>query len=386
MKRRTVALNFLLVALFATNARAASGDLIGNVNLAVPGFGVSVGVDCGGVVYYTGTGAGDANLYKMDKNGLGLGSVPITDSVTGAALLIDEIAWDETRQILWGQLHSSNPVAVYQINATTGVATFAWISATNSIGTFRDGIAYDGTDDTVWISGDISTTIEHYTSAGGLLGSITPKDAAGITLGNISGVMVGVGDLLYLGQDGLVEIVQVKKSNGDFIASFASPGGARDEGLECDATNFAPTLALWSRDVSDFMSVIELEPGTCECGGGGTLTCTLGFWRNHPEEWVTLNPNAVPAWGGGNTYLQIFGISPKKGNATLILAHAFIAAKLNTGAPAADLAQALALLTTYPVGTTALQAKKNNNPDRATAIAVALSLQTFNESAECSLP
>ena len=384
MKPRIIAEQLLLVALFATNASAVPGDLIGNVPTPVPGFGVSVGVDCEGVVYYT--NEGDPNLHKMNSIGVSLGSVPIVDSASGAPLLIDEMSWDETRQILWGQVHDSNPVVVYHINATTGVATFAWTSATISIGIFRDGIAYDGTDDTVWISGDISTTIEHYTSAGVLLGSITPKNAAGTDLGNISGVMVGVGDVLYLGQDGLVRIVQVKKSNGDFIADFASPGGARDEGLECDAINFAPTLALWSRDTDPFMSVIELEPGACECGGGGVLTCTQGFWKNHPEEWVSLDPDAVPAWGGGNTYLEILGIAPKNGDASIILAHAYIAAALNIGAPAADLAQALALLTAHPVGSGDLRAKKNAHPDRALALAVAGSLQAFNESAECGLP
>jgi hypothetical protein len=371
--------------LLASGAWAQPGSLIQTVPLAVPGFGVSVSADCSGTVYYT--LAGSNNLYKMDKNGVSLGSVAIVTGA-GAPLEIDEFAWDQGRQVLWGQLHGSNPVDVYTINPTTGLATFAFTSATVSAGTFRDGLAYDGTDDTIWISGDVSTTIEHYTSAGALLGFITPKNALGATLGSISGVMVGVGDLLYLGRDGFVEIVQVKKSNGDFIASFASPGGTRDEGLECDATNFAPALALWSREFNSpgHVDAIEIEAGTCECGGGSTTTCTLGFWKNHPEEWTHLDPNAVPGWGGGNTYMQIFGIQPKSGNASIILAHAYIAAVLNTGASPADLAAALALLTAHPVGTTDLNAGKNAHPDRALALEVAARLQAFNESTTCGLP
>lgn len=372
--------------LWGTNIWAQPGTLIQNVDLPVSGTGVSVAVNCAGVVYYTSDV--DTNLHKMDSNGNDLGSVPIVDSVSQQGLSIDEMAWDVTRQVLWGQLHNSNPVDVYLINVNTGVATFAWTSSTNSLGIYRDGIAYDGTDDTVWISGDVSSTIEHYQSDGTFINAITPKNADGDTLGTISGVMVGAGDLLYLGRDGLTEIVQVKKSNGDFIASFTSPGGSRDEGLECDATNFAPTLALWSREYNapGFASVIELEPGTCECGGGGTLTCTLGFWKNHREEWVNLDPDAVPAWGGGNTYLEIFGISPKKGDASIILAHAYIAALLNTGAPADKLADAEALLLAHPVGSGDLKAKKHADPDRADALEVAALLQAFNESAECSLP
>lgn len=386
MLKRNVTLSvvFGILLLLGAQAWAQPGTLISNVPLAVPGFGVSAGADCEGVIYYTGNN--NNNLHKMDAAGNDLGSVPITDSETGAALLIDEIAWDETRQVLWGQLHGSNPVDVYQINPSTGVANFAWTSATNSVGSFRDGIAYDGTDDTVWLSGDVSTTVEHYTSAGAPLGAITPKNAAGANLGSISGIMVGVGDLMYLGRNGLTQIVQVKKSNGDFIASFASPGGVRDEGLECDATSFSPTLALWSRDTSDFMAAIEIEAGTCVCGGGGVLTCTLGFWKNHPEEWINLDTNAVPSWGGGNSYLEIFGISPRRGDGTIILAHAYIAALLNIGAPSDVLAEALALLEAHPVGSMDLVAGKNAHPDRAEAIMVAESLQAFNESTECSLP
>jgi hypothetical protein len=385
MKRAGIILGIALAAtlLSGTQAWAQPGTLITTTPLAVPGVGVSVGADCQGVLYYT--LAGSNNLYKMDKNGATLGSVPIA-TAAGAPLQIDEMAWDNTRQLLWGQLHGSNPVDVYTINATTGLATFAFTSATVSAGTFRDGLAYDGTDDTIWISGDVSTTIEHYSSAGALLGAITPKNALGGNLGSISGVVVGVGDLLYLGRDGLVEIVQVKKSNGDFITSFASPGGTRDEGLECDAFSFAPTLALWSREFNSpgHVDAIELESGTCECQGA--VICTLGFWKNHPEEWTSLDPDAVPAWGGGYTYLAIFGLSPSNGDASIILAHAYIAAVLNTGAPAADLASALALLTAHPIGSGDLKAGKNAIPDRAAALKIAASLQAFNESATCELP
>ena len=273
----TIALGVCTSLMLTQWAGAAPGDNITTVPIPASqtGVGVSVAVDCNGVVYFTGGAL--TTLHSMDKTGVALGDLPIVDSVTGGAIAIDEMAWDGSRSLLWGGQHGSNPVKVYQIDPVTGVATFQWTSATISVGSYRDGLAYDGTDDTIWISGDVSTTIEHYTSAGASLGAITPKNSVGGILGEISGVTVGTGDLLYLGQDGAVRIVQVKKSNGDFISSFASPGGARDEGLECDPVNFAPKLALWSRDFSgNFFSVIEIEPGSCACGGGGTnVPCTI---------------------------------------------------------------------------------------------------------------
>ena len=260
-----------LVALLPARLTAAPGDLITNVPLPVAGFGVSVGVDCDGNVYYT--LQNDPHLYKMDKLGNLLASPVVTDSASGAALAMDEMAWDNGRKIFWAQQHNSHPIRVYKLDPATGIATFSFTSVSdNPASTFCDGIAYDASDDTLWISADISTTVEHYRACDGvLLGQIIPKNAVGGALGSISGVIVGVGDQLYLGQDGFKQIVRVRKSDGGFIASFASPGGVRDEGLECDAVNFAPKLVLWSRDAGDFgptpgfMAVIELEPGTCAC-------------------------------------------------------------------------------------------------------------------------
>lgn len=365
---------------FASQALAQPGTAITTVPLPVTGKGVSVANNCEGEIYYT---HDDGVLYKMDALGNDLGSVPVADAA-GNTVFIDEMAWDETRQTLWGGEHGSNPIDVYTINATTGLATFEFTSATNSVGTYRDGLAYDSTDDTLWLSGDVSTTIEHYTTAGAPLPSITPTDAAGNTLGLISGVQVGVGDLLYLGRNGAVQIVQVTKSTGAFIASFASPAGTRDEGLECDAFSFAPTLALWSREFNlpGDITAIEIEPGSCGCGEA--VICTLGFWKNHPEDWTTLDPDDVPAWGGGLTYMEIFNTPPEKGDASVMLAHAYIAALLNSGADAGDLADALVMLTAHPVGSGRLEAKKKH-PDRPVAIAIHDDLNAFNESAECTL-
>lgn len=256
-----------LTVLWIGAAHAQPGTLIKTIALPVTGFGVSVAADCTGNIFYT--NASDSNLYTIDKDGNLLDTTPVTAAGSGTPLFMDEFAWDEGRKILWAQEHGTNPINVYQLDPTTGVATFAFAGG-SSIGSFRDGIGYDGTDDSLWISGDVSSVIDHYTTTGAFINQITPKNAGGGTLGFISGVVVGNGDLLYLGQNGLVQIVQVEKSDGDFLGVFASPGGTRDEGLECDPVNFAPNLALLSREAEGggAIAVIELEPGTCSCGGG----------------------------------------------------------------------------------------------------------------------
>jgi hypothetical protein len=269
----------VLLAALAVGTRpialAAPGEGITTIPLAVPGVGVSVGADCNGNVYYT--NSGDPRIHKMNRNGILLASLPTKDA-SGTDIFIDEIAWDQSRLIFWGAEHGVFPVRIYKINPQTGATTLAFTSQTNGIGTFIDGLAFDPgkfsdpKDDEILISTDVSSNVDFYRTDGTFLRSVTPKNAQGGALGAISGVLVGVGDLLYLGQDGRSQIVEVKKSTGDFIGNFASPGGVRDEGLECDPINFAPKLVLLSRELNPpgFISVIEVEKGTCVCGGGST--------------------------------------------------------------------------------------------------------------------
>jgi hypothetical protein len=326
----------------ASSVVSQPGTLIGNVNLPRAGNGVSVAVDCNNppTVYYTHT---DARLYKMSAAGADLGDVPIIDSATGGSVVIDEMSFDFTRGangVLWGGQHSTTPTVVWQIDPVSGSATRAFTSTSNSIGTFRDGLAFDPgadlnnpADDSIFLSGDVSSTIEEFRPDGTFIRQFTPQNAAGGTLGLISGVMVGRGDLLYLGRNGAVQIVAVRKSDGVFISSFASPGGARDEGLECDPISFAPRLALWSREFNSpgFMSVIELEPDTCTCGGaqntpprftsptcgatiggfiGGAITFTVEAVDPDSGDTLTLSQTGAPAGSTFTPTLPTSGSSP----------------------------------------------------------------------------
>jgi len=270
--RHTLRLFVPLLLGIATTAYAVPGSLVVSVPLAVPGWGVSVAVGCDpqAILYYTVFNGANFNgtvLERMSPAGVNLGGLPIRDAA-GAPVSIDEMAYDSKHDVIWACEHNSNPVRIWKVDRSTGLATFAFTSATNSVGTFRDGITVDTNDDTIFISGDVSTTIEHHSQAGALLNVLTPLNAGGGILGGISGLQVGVGDLMYLGRNGFGEIVQVRKSDGVFIGSFASPGG-RDEGLECDPRSFAPLVVMWSRDFNDpgRMDAIEVDPQTCRCGG-----------------------------------------------------------------------------------------------------------------------
>lgn len=255
----------LAFALFAVPALANPGDNLGTVTVPYPGnIGVSVGVTCDRVINYT--NYLDPHLYKTDKTGAALGALPLLDT-SGNPITLGEMSWDNTTGLFWAGTDNQNPHAVYTVNPTTGVATFRFNAPEAGGFDLTDGLAYDAGDNTIWLSPDVSTSIFHYTAGGAYLGSITPVDASNNPLGSISGVTVGLGNTLYIGRNGLGQIVRINKTTGAFIGAFASPGG-RDEGLECDQYSFFPNWVLWSKDAyNNTITAIEVDPATCGCGG-----------------------------------------------------------------------------------------------------------------------
>ena len=259
----------LVGTVFPVASLAVPGDLIATVTVPVPapeGVGIGVAVNCEdpATIFYTNTRS--AFLHSMTAAGAPLGSVPLTDAA-GAPISFGAISWDDTRKMIWGGTdNSGNPLSVYLIDPITGVCTYVFTMMAAGCCGFCDGIALDN-DETIWVSDDVDDDIEHWTTGGVYIGTITPTDAGGGTLGLISGIAVGKGDLLYLGRNGVGEIVAVTKA-GTYISKFATAAG-RDEDLECDLVSFAPLEVLWSKDAyGDFMEAFEVEPGTCACAGG----------------------------------------------------------------------------------------------------------------------
>ena len=262
----------MLCAVLPTAVLATPGDTLARIFVPVPSptcCGIGIAVDCEGNLFYTNSFSD--TLYKMDKTGLLLDKKPLTDAATGASISFGAISWDKTRNKIWaGTDNSGNPALIYLIDPATGVSTFRFSGQPGCCG-FTDGIAYDGSDNTIWHSDDVADSISHYDTSGTYLGSIRPKDAAGNFYTTISGHVVGKGNIMYVGLNGLGTIVTVDKTTGDFISSFTTIGG-RDEDLECDVINFAPLEVLWSKDAYDnSVYAIEVETGTCICAGEPTV-------------------------------------------------------------------------------------------------------------------
>jgi hypothetical protein len=135
-------------------------------------------------------------------------------------------------------------------------------------------------------------------------------------------------------------------------------------------------------------------PVTVPCAGGCTLT--QGYWKTHSKygpapsdpAWNNLTPSGPDTtfFLSGQTWYQVFNTSPAGGNAYYILAHQYMAARLNilngassTAAVDAALAWSTTFFNTYTPAQ--IGALKGSTAPRPTAISNASTLESFNSGA-----
>jgi len=297
--------------------QVSPGDILAHIKTDVnspSGIAIGIAADCSDPVTLYYTHSFEPNLYMMDKDGRSLGApVPLTDAETGEPISFGALSWDSTRDKLWaGTDNSGNPLKVYLVDPVTGISKYIFTLQNEHIG-FCDGIAFDGTDNSLWISDDVSDWIEHWyvgdVDADGVgvaahIETLYPKMPDGTPIGQISGLSVGRGDILYLGRDGLGKITRIHK-DGSFDSEFTTVGG-RDEDLECDVISFAPYEVLWSKDAyDDTLYAIAVETGTCACSGGAGIVptppiyveagCELVGWEPADANFLTWDVNSWDA-------------------------------------------------------------------------------------------
>lgn len=176
---------------------------------------------------------------------------------------IGAMAWDRGRNELWAcGGFSADDTVVYRINLDTQTATRAFGGTAGC----PDGLAFDGTDDTLYLSADVATTVQHYSSGGTLLGTINVGGKLG-GCGN-SGIAIG-GPYLFLANDGCSQIYRAAKTDPSSPTLFGSYP-ARIEDMECDDLTFRAggKAAIWTKDAYDnVLNAFELNSGDCGFGG-----------------------------------------------------------------------------------------------------------------------
>jgi len=233
-------------------AHADDGTILRTITAQSPACGVGTGlafdgkqllVDCWSQNQIWGVSPADGSLLN-------------TYSISGATDL-RAMAWDRGRGKLWA---CNSDADIYLVDLSKLSATFAFGSQGCT-----DGLAYDGTDDTIWSSADAASTVQHYKIDGTLLAS---KDVSGLLGGcGNSGIAVG-GSRLLLSNNGCSQIYIAPKTLDS--SSLFGTYSARLEDLECDDVTFAANgkAAIWSKDAYDnVLNAFELNPGTCGFGG-----------------------------------------------------------------------------------------------------------------------
>lgn len=300
--------------LYSDNVRAAAGASLdsfdASVTAGIPACASGVGTG----VAFDGTSlilsCWSSNVLERVRAAAphdNIGAVTISGLTNGNDM--NALAWDAGRNKLWACNGHSQAVLV---DTTSGAVDGVQLPI--SVVGCTDGLAYDGSDDTLWVSPDVSGTVYHYNLAGVLLGSFPVSGLLG-GFGN-SGIAVG-GANMYLANNGGSEIYQTDKlfTSSTLFASFPR----RLEDLECDGITFKGlgVGAIWSNDAYDrILNAWEIAPGLCEFGGGeaqkgrmtggGSVFTKTGARVTHGFELhcdAKALPNSLQVnWGGGNKF------------------------------------------------------------------------------------
>jgi len=162
-------------------------------------------------------------------------------------------------------------------------------------------------------------------------------------------------------------------------------------------TDVSATPCVWY-ELPDTVKLTESDTGAMRQASALVklhvpIAHTVGYWKNHPEAWKVISPNDPFPWTTGKvagyTYMQILQTTPD-GDASIILAQQYIAAKLNYyayGVPpsiATAISNAEAFFagtssspfypTAYPAGSDPQGAARDY------AIALATKLENYNKS------
>lgn len=258
---------FVLVTVFSPQpsfSQIPEGTKLKTLNF-FDGYGLTVAFD-GNLLYYTTAGSSlSSELARTTTDGVRFSNL----NLNGCS--IDALTFDSTRDVFWGS--SGATQTIYTIDPDTGNCTQEFTFSVNPAPCTGcdviDGISFDYTDDTLWLSFDQSPKIFHFMLDGTPLPTIfigSPDSFVPDCNSNMnSGIAIG-GEILYLAHLHCDNVIKFDK-NGNKIGSFFV--GKSKEDMACDNVTFAEfnTDAIW---IANPLGNNEMElvafavaPGTC---------------------------------------------------------------------------------------------------------------------------
>jgi len=283
----------------ATPVRAADGDTLRQIEADRGGCGLGTGIAFNGTNLLLSCSYNN----RIDEIDPGDGHLVTSYDIAGSESF-GALAWDRGRGKLWacsgfgGDSGGGDASSLYLIDLAAMTAEFKFVTQG-----CVDGLAYDGSDDSIWVSGDVAPTVEHFAidgtplpdgfSVDGQLGTYEGGGDGGDSTANCgsSGIAMG-GQLLLLSNNGCSQVYKAAKS--DIVTSPEGPQPiptslfatfpARLEDMECDDITFAADgkAAIWTKDAyDDVLNAFELNPGDCGYGGY-SAAFTLSPVAAHP--------------------------------------------------------------------------------------------------------
>jgi hypothetical protein len=278
--RRRLFVFFVISTVFmvmgGTAVLAAAGDLLKTVFEPVTSpSGIAIGVDFDGTdILYSHYGT--QKVFKTYLDGNDNGSVDLINPdgtpFTGDAP--NALAYNFDNGMLYaGGWSSTN---LYMIDMSTGNTTLVKANALAGFNNFNfvDGLAWDPTDDTFWMSDDVNTNVRHLDLSGNDIGGFAGNalqlpNGDPTSIPNNSGLAVSLDGTLWYGTNGVGDIYTIDTSTSPptVTGTFAHPGG-RDEDMVCGPlyTKADGTVVetLLSQDAyDDWFATFEVAPGQC---------------------------------------------------------------------------------------------------------------------------
>lgn len=247
----------LATAPIASRADATDGNTLRRITAAVPPCPIGTGLAFDGDELILSCWSTNSLYYVDPSDGALLRTVPVT-GITG----IGALAYDRARDAVWACEYATEDVMLIESGPTSATATRAFTPTGGCI----DGLAFDGTDQTLFTSGDVAGTVWHYTTDGQRIDSRDVRNSLGGC--GSSGIAVG-GSELFLANNGCQQIFRAAKRDNATPRLFAG-FPERIEDLECDDVTFRAggKAAIWSKDAYDsILNAFELGVGDCGFGG-----------------------------------------------------------------------------------------------------------------------